>query len=413
MTGKSLDMGSPKKNHGFQMRTLTIDDLKAFNELLRYVFQVTNHDLHKIGWNEEEIEREKRPILEAAHVLGWFDHDKLISQIAIYPMKVNIHGVIYNMGGLTGVGTYPEYAQHGLAKSLIMQGLLEMKARGQTISYLYPYSIPYYRKKGWEIINDQIKYTIPDHKLPRITDVSGYVRRDHAEGDIIKAVYQKFAEQQHGALIRGSLEWQEYWRWDQDDLRAAVYYDQNDQPAGYVLYYIANDIFQIKDMIYLDEDGRRGLWNYISAHQSMVEKVIGWRYTNDPLAFLLDDSEITEEISPYYMARIIDVENLLKFYPFQPPVNATSLSFIVRDDLLNDNNGVFTVEWLDDGTTNITRKKSCHEARMSIQTLVSLLMNYRRPSYFYKVERLRADPQVVDLLEMIIPRNEPFFSDYF
>lgn len=406
-------MHSNKKQHRFKMRPLTTDDLKAFNELLRYVFQVTNHDLHKIGWQEDEIEREKRPILEGAHVLGWFDNDKLISQIAIYPMEVNIHGVIYQMGGLTGVGTYPEYAQHGLAKSLILQGLLDMKANHQTISYLFPYSIPYYRKKGWEIINDSIKYTIPDHKLPHIKEVSGYVRRDQAEGDIVKAVYKKFAEQQHGALIRGSLEWQEYWRWDQDDLRAAVYYNQQDEPAGYVLYYIANDVFEIKDMIYINEDGRRGLWNYISAHQSMVEKVIGWRYTNDPLAFLLDDAEITEEISPYYMARIIDVENFLEKYPFQPPVSPVSLSFIVRDDLLNDNNGVFTVEWLADGTTKITRKKSSYEARMSIQTLVSLLMNYRRPSYFSKVERLRADNKVVDLLEMIIPRNEIFFSDYF
>jgi hypothetical protein len=49
---------------------------KQFNELLRYVFQVTKRDLQKLGWEEREIALAKLPVLEKADVLGWFDGEK-------------------------------------------------------------------------------------------------------------------------------------------------------------------------------------------------------------------------------------------------------------------------------------------------------------------------------------------------
>ena len=64
-------------------------------------------------------------------------------------------------------------------------------------------------------------------------------------------------------------------------------------------------IFHIKDMIFVNEEARSGLWNFISAHFSMITKVIGNTYTDEPLAFLLEDADIKETISPYFMARIV------------------------------------------------------------------------------------------------------------
>ena len=87
--------------------------------------------------------------------IGWFTpEDQLVSQICIYPCEVNIHNCIFKMGGVTGVGTYPEFAGMGLMNDLIRRALEKMRKAGQYISYLYPYSIPYYRRKGWEIMSD-------------------------------------------------------------------------------------------------------------------------------------------------------------------------------------------------------------------------------------------------------------------
>lgn len=66
---------------------------------------------------------------------------ELASQVATYSMKVRIFDKTFDMGGITGVGTYPEYSNQVMHK-LLFQALNDMRDSKQYISYLYPYSIP-------------------------------------------------------------------------------------------------------------------------------------------------------------------------------------------------------------------------------------------------------------------------------
>ena len=89
------------------------------------------------------------------------------------------------MGGLTGVGTYPEYSNMGLMHKLLEQALKNMREKKQYICYLYPYSIPYYRRKGWELISDKISYEIKDYQPPgRRQRAPGEGGRRGTEGDL-------------------------------------------------------------------------------------------------------------------------------------------------------------------------------------------------------------------------------------
>lgn len=64
-----------KKN--LKMKTVGIEHFDQYNKLLRYVFQVTENDLHQVGWEDKEIKKMKYPTLKKAHVLGWFDEVNL------------------------------------------------------------------------------------------------------------------------------------------------------------------------------------------------------------------------------------------------------------------------------------------------------------------------------------------------
>lgn len=289
-----------------KMKPVRIESIEQYHALLRYVFQVTNRRLSKVDWKEKELIQAKFPTMQKADVIGWFDGDNLVSQVVVYPMNVQVYKTVYPMGGLTGVGTYPEYSGKGLMYKLLEQALKTMREKGQYICYLYPYSIPYYRKKGWEIISDKITYEIHDYQLPQNRQVPGFVRRVKPAGKEIKEIYARYAAHTHGAVLRDELAWNEYFLWDPDDLMAAVYYNEEDEPEGYVIYQIAEEVFYIKDMIFNTEEARTGLWNFVSAHFSMINKVIGNTYTDEPLAFLFEDASIKETISPYYMARIVD-----------------------------------------------------------------------------------------------------------
>ena len=72
---------------------------------------------------------------------------------------------------------------------------------------------------------------------------------------------------------------------------------------------------RIKEIVYLTQEAKYGIWNYISAHFSMVNQVEGANYSGQPIAFEFEDSEIEETIKTYYMARIVDVKPFLEEYP--------------------------------------------------------------------------------------------------
>lgn len=396
------------------LKPVGLEYLDQFNQLLRYVFQVTNNDLVESGYEDGEITKAKRPILKNANVIGWFNDDQLVSQLCIYPCEVNIHGKIFSMGGLTGVGTYPEYSNMGLMNDLIKKGLEMMRDNGQWISYLYPYSIPYYRRKGWEIISDHLTFELKDNQIPKSRTVNGYVERlAVTEKDVID-VYDKFARTTHGALIRHKLEWEEYWRWENEEERiAVVYYDENDTPRGYILYWISEDVFHIKDIIYLDQEARKGLWNFVYAHYSMVDKVEGNIYNNEPIHFLLDDGQINETLEPYYMARIVDLASFLANYPFKEVDTFVPFHFDVSDPHAKWNERVFGIEKDNNGKLNITSERIGKAVGIDIQTLTTMLMSYKTPAYLHKIERLHTDEATIRTLEQIIPRDQPYFSDYF
>ena len=400
-----------KKN--LKMKPVGSEYMEQYNALLRYVFQVTEQELSSIGWQEREIIRAKFPTMEKADVIGWFDNDTLVSQVAVYPMHVRIFGQTYAMGGLTGEGTYPEYSNMGLMHKLLEQALKSMKERGQDICYLYPYSIPYYRRKGWEIISDKISYEIKDYQLPKNHQVPGDVRRVDTEGEELKETYKRYAMRTHGAILRDDLAWNEYWLWDSDDIMAAVYYNEKNEPDGYVIYWIAKEVFHIKDMIFNNEEARTGLWNFVAAHFSMINQVEGDTYTDEPLAFLLEDASIKEVISPYYMGRIVDFVSFIEKYPFKPSVLDREWKFRLVDPIMECNQGNFHLIISRDGHGQVMRIMEPCEDTINIQTMTTMLMGYKRPEYLAKIGRIQAAEWTIDMLEDAIEQQTPYISDYF
>lgn len=395
-----------------KIKQVTLDHVDQYDELMRYVFQVTNKDVDECGYEGDELIRSKRPIIEKSKVFGWFtDDEELVSSISIYPFKVNMHGKVYEMGGLTGVGTYPEYVNAGLMNDLIVLALDQMRKDEQYISYLYPYSVSYYRRKGWEIMSDRITFNLKDTQIPQYNQVSGYVKRLGVFDPNVLAVYDAYANAMHGALIRKEFEWEEYWRWENEEERtAAVYFDVNDNPQGYLFYWIEEDVFHVKEIIYNTLDACYGLWNFVRAHFSMIDWVKGNIYMNEPLAFQLEDSQIEETIEPYFMARIVDVEKFLQAYPFDDDVR--QFHFVVKDPLTFWNNRVFGLKQVGD-RVEITDQPIGQSVELDIQTLTTMMMSYKSPAYLHKVGRLRTDSETLWLLEKIIPTEQPYFSDYF
>ena len=393
------------------IRYLDTDDAEQYNDLLRYTFQVTEDELAATGWEDEEIMQSKFPVLERADVLGCFDGDKLVSQFAAYPLKMNIYGKVFQVGFVTSVCTYPEYTGQGIMKKLMFAELSHMRKQGKSFALLYPYSIPLYHHLGWEIISNKISYVIKDNQIPNKLTAEGYIRRVEWDNTEFHDLHSHFASVTHGCLFRNALAWEEYWRWDEDDTDVAVYYNVKDKPCGYMVYLIKNDIMRIKEMIYLNREAQKGLWEYIHAHNSMIDEVHGNTYFSEPIAFEMDDGDIKESIRPYAMGRILDIKEFLADYPCDPDAEELNITLEIKDSLLPWNNDTFNVTFTG-GSCKLTDTPARLRLKMNIGTLTTLLMGYKTAERLYELERIEGDEEAIERLDNVLYHKIPYISDY-
>jgi predicted acetyltransferase len=85
----------------------------------------------------------------------------------------------------------------------------------------------------------------------------------------------------------------------------------------------------------------------------------------------------------------------------------------VEDPIAEWNNRVFGLIWDENDDLTITDEPIGNPVYINVQTMAALFMSYKRPSYLYRIERLKTDKETLRTLERIIPDQEAYFSDYF
>lgn len=370
-----------------------------------------------------EIPKEDRArrlsLLKEKECWGAYVEGKLAARLNIHDMYTWIHGQRFAMGGIASVATWPEYRRGGMVAALIGNALRVMREQEQYISFLHPFEFPFYRKFGWETYTDKKKYEIPTALLPKLPPQGGRVERVNQNIGLLNSLYKQYASRYNGTLDRDEAWWTNRIFANRKGT-AAVYYDAAGVPSGYVHYLVRDEVCQIHELVYLHHEAWKGLWKFISDHDSMIEKVKVSVPADDRLAFLLDNPRIKQEAEAYFMARIVDAQRFMERYPFAAGAEAGSKLIIrVSDAHAEWNEGDFILEVGTDGRVAVSRqpKDSVSDATPAVScgigTLSAMLMGYQRPSFLYEIERLQGDERAARLLEAIVPHRQTYLPDYF
>ena len=145
----------------------------------------------------------------------------------------------------------------------------------------------------------------------------------------------------------------------------------------------------------------------------MIDKVEGNTYTDEPLAFLLEDASIKEVISPYYMGRIVDFTAFIADYPFKADGTDREWRFSMTDPIMECNQGSFLLKISKDGKGEAMKISEPCTDKINIQTMTTMLLGYKRPDYLAKIGRIQASGETIDMLEDAIEQQTPYISDYF
>jgi predicted acetyltransferase len=354
-------------------------------------------------------------MLKRHRVIGvWEDHI-LAAKLHIIPFHIYINNQEWKMGGVAGVATYPEFRRKGYVKRLIIEALERMRKEEQIVSMLHPFDIRFYRKFGWEVFTENKKLLIEKKDLRFLEGQPGSIKRFQKESHHpdIETVYAQFSKNYLGMLVRDVTWWKNS---IYDDGQIAVYYDKSGEARGYIVFEVKERKMDVQEFVALDKEARAGLWNFICQHDSMVENVSILTSNHELLPFILQQPKVKTEVTPYFMARIVDAEQCLQKYQFNV---VTDKVFIhLEDEYAPWNNGSYLIT---NGEVKVYKEKpggKCAQppqrgVRMDINSLTSLLFGYKRPAELFELGYLKGPESEIPVLEKLFPQSKPNFYDFF
>ncbi|MDU6316220.1 MAG: GNAT family N-acetyltransferase, partial [Enterococcus faecalis] len=178
------------------------EEMKEMFDLVIYAFN-----------QEPTAERQERfeKLLSHTQSYGFLIDEQLTSQVMATPFQVNFHGVRYPMAGIGYVASYPEYRGEGGISAIMKEMLADLAKQKVALSYLAPFSYPFYRQYGYEQTFEQAEYTIKTEDWPRVKRVPGTIKRvSWADGkEVIKDVYLENQRAHSGGVIRETW-WLDY-----------------------------------------------------------------------------------------------------------------------------------------------------------------------------------------------------------
>ncbi|ACK93444.1 MULTISPECIES: GNAT family N-acetyltransferase [Bacillus cereus group] len=376
-----------------------------FREALRlseYAFQ------YKV--DEERLQQQLTKMKESHEIYGIMEGEDLAAKLHLIPFHIYIGKEKFKMGGVAGVATYPEYRRSGYVKELLQHSLQIMKKDGYTVSMLHPFAVSFYRKYGWELCANLVTCHMTKSDLVMKKQVNGTVKRFNKENhpEEVEKLYEVFAERFSGMLVREKNWWLQA---VYDDLTLAIYYDENKKAAGYMLYKIENYKMTVEEFVPLRNEARNGLWNFICQHDSMIKELEMTVSENEPLLYSLQEPRVKTEIKPYFMGRIVDVEQFLKQYELSWNNVQQEVILHITDAFAPWNN--VSVRLANHEITIMKEETIDKGIKLDINALSTIMFGYKRPLELNELEFISGSEEEIQAFENIVPVRKAFIYDFF
>ncbi|REK52589.1 MAG: GNAT family N-acetyltransferase [Thermobacillus sp.] len=364
-----------------------------------------------------EVWEQRRKSLKPDRVWGYFIDGRLAAKAAVHPMRIWLNGRSIPMGGIAGVATWPEFRRQGLVRQLLLHVLGVMRDEGVTVSFLHPFSIPFYRKFGWEVVADAVVLELQPEKCGGFAMEGGMrrIERPLEELGLLHRLRGRYAARFNTMNDRDADWWEE--RVLANECCCYIYEDASGEPQGYMLFTLKDRLMHIAEWVYLNREAREGMLAFIANHDSMADKVQLKCSANDRLPFLLHDPRFTQTRMPHVMGRIVDVQSFVYAYAFRPGNGPTRLRLRITDEAAPWNDGEFLLSVDADGRGSLTPAAAgspdapalaCH-----IRALSAVLLGDQRPASLYEDGLFTGDAAAAELLESRVPATPTNLIDFF
>ncbi|XOV88128.1 MAG: enhanced intracellular survival protein Eis [Pseudomonadota bacterium] len=264
----------------FEIRAATQAEMGQLGQIGAYVYAGAFGD-----GEDNQVAAANRP----EWTLCAFDGPIMAASFCTIPFTMRALGKPMPLGGITAVGTLPEYRRQGLLRSLMTRSLSDMREAGRPVAALWASQAAIYQRYGCAMTSVMRRYEVDT------VDIGFYdgdwgdlaVRRVSLDAcfDRLKQCYATFVQDRLQYIHRATALWRAgILREDADTgpIHIALAQSASGDVLGYTIYTMRDrrvahpargQDFVIRDLVWLTPGAYRSLWRFVASHD-LVGRVV-------------------------------------------------------------------------------------------------------------------------------------------
>jgi len=341
------------------IRKIKPEELKRTNELFAIAFEseVDNTKTAEQVYEEATSNPKSREDFYLGERWAAYadDNQTMMSFLVAKPYPVHFDQHHCTMIGIGGVSTLPQYRRMRGIRGCFEASLPAMYESGAAFSYLYPFSTAYYRKFGYEMCCERLRYQI------RLSAIRPYstrgncflVEQEHFMLDDIKQVYEVWQSKYNLMVENEDFEYAWVLKSNpaKDQCFTYVYKSINGVPKGFVSFVKEDNTtgrnLNCSRFFFTDIEGFQGLMNLVHSCASDHQYVIFELPTDQVITPLLPEWSMGAGSCEKVfcgMVRVINVQQVLRMATYR---GDGRLVIQIADAFIPHNNKAFLVRFQD------------------------------------------------------------------
>lgn len=340
------------------IRKIKPEELKRTNELFAIAFEFEMDNTKTASQvYEETLNSNSRDDVYCLERWAAFEDDDItmMSNFIATPFPIHFDGSQCKMVGIGGVATLPQHRRAGGIRACFEAALPSMFNDGVSFSYLYPFSTAYYRKFGYEICCERLRYRIRLSSIrPQPVEGSCYLlEQGHTMLEDIKKIYQTWQYKYNMMVINEDSEYTWICQANpaKDQCFTYVYKTKDGVPKGYMTFIKEKQGYEqhlkCTRFFFTDAEGFKGLMNLVFTYSSDHQYISFEIPTDCDITLLLPEWSMgagTCEKVYCGMVRVVNVKQVLQMANYR---GDGTLIMEIKDSIIPENNHRFFVSFID------------------------------------------------------------------
>ncbi|MHA2122456.1 MAG: GNAT family N-acetyltransferase [Promethearchaeota archaeon] len=395
-----------------KVRKLAEKDRGAYKKLMRYAFETAKNTYDDIKWPSEKMPMEWH--------FGAYDGETLAAGAGVYPMEIRMRSQNFQMSGVGGVATKPEYRNRGLVRDIMIKAFQNMNENDIPLSVLYPFKLSFYEMLGYKLVDEHYGHQF------RISDIiyketNYHMKEVERIGDDIRSVYDKVILNFDYIAIRPLI--QNYAGLYKNNYKFICY--NGTQPVGYVIIIFTKPgeerwlihperTIVIQEAFWLDQTAKQTIFNFLWSHRDQRRYVGGIFPAQENIIDLLKTPRIKRRyIFDNSLLRVINVKTVLENIEY--PLENFSISIQIHDKFCPWNNGSFVLTSKDkevnvefNGSTQVTA-----DIEIDVSYFAQLVAGFRTVKDLLEFSFITINEERFELLQTLFPKTNNYLHDFF